>query len=67
MPSSAQASGADAVKTVQRLLNERGFSVGTPDGLIGPNTKKAIMEFQREANLPITGKVDQRLLAALGA
>lgn len=53
------------VKQAQSLLNQRGFSVGEPDGLIGPKTSKAIMEFQRSAGLPITGKVDEKLLKAL--
>ena len=47
------------------MLNQRGFNVGEPDGLIGPKTKRAIMEFQKIAGIPITGKVDQKLLQAL--
>ncbi|MFD0917214.1 peptidoglycan-binding protein [Pseudahrensia aquimaris] len=54
------------IKKTQISLNERGFKVGEPDGLIGPKTKRAIMEFQRAAGLPITGKVDRPLVAALG-
>lgn len=53
------------VKQAQALLNQRGFNVGEPDGLIGPKTKQAIMEFQRNAEIPITGKVDKQLLQAL--
>ena len=53
------------LKKAQMLLNQRGFSVGTPDGLMGPKTKNAIKEFQRNAGIPVTGKVDQRLLQAL--
>ena len=53
------------VKLAQNLLNQRGFNVGTPDGLIGPKTKRAIMEFQRSAGIPVTGKVDKKLLQAL--
>ena len=53
------------VKKTQALLNQRGFEVGEPDGLIGPKTKRAIMEFQRSADMPVTGKVDKQLLQAL--
>ena len=54
-----------SVKKAQAMLNQRGFSVGDPDGLIGPKTKRAIMEFQKDAGIPITGKVDQKLMQAL--
>lgn len=53
------------VQKAQAMLNERGFSVGTPDGLMGPATRKAISEFQRSAGIPVTGKVDGNLLKAL--
>ncbi len=58
-------SSQQTVKQAQASLNQRGFNVGSPDGLIGPKTKQAIMEFQRSAGIPITGKVDKKLLRAL--
>ena len=63
--SSATNSSRKLVKKAQVLLNQRGFNVGTPDGVIGPKTKRAILEFQRNAGIPITGKVDKKTLAAL--
>lgn len=54
-----------SVMKAQDMLNQRGFNVGEPDGLIGPKTKRAIMEFQKSAGIPITGKVDKKLLEAL--
>ncbi|MEL7272375.1 MAG: peptidoglycan-binding protein [Pseudomonadota bacterium] len=63
---SAAATGSTMVKKAQAMLNQRGFNVGTPDGLIGPKTKRAIMEFQRSADIPVTGKVDSKLVEALG-
>ncbi|MEP1206507.1 MAG: peptidoglycan-binding protein [Rhizobiaceae bacterium] len=54
-----------SVKKAQTMLNDRGFNVGEPDGLIGPKTKQAIMEFQKDAGIPITGKVDNKTLQAL--
>ncbi|MEM9734311.1 MAG: peptidoglycan-binding protein [Pseudomonadota bacterium] len=62
----AAATGSSIVKKAQAMLNQRGFNVGTPDGLIGPKTKRAIMEFQRSAGIPVTGKVDSKLVEALG-
>ncbi len=54
------------VQKAQAMLNQRGFEVGQPDGVMGPKTKRAIMEFQRSAGIPATGKVDKKLLSSLG-
>ncbi|WP_432765347.1 lytic murein transglycosylase [Halomonas aquatica] len=34
------------VREMQRLLNQRGFEVGVPDGIMGPNTRRGLREFQ---------------------
>lgn len=62
----AKSSATTSVQKAQVLLNERGFDVGTPDGLFGPKTQRAIMEFQRGAGLAVTGKIDPKLIQALG-
>ena len=54
-----------AVKQAQSLLNKLGFDVGTPDGLMGPKTRRAIMGFQKKAGLAQTGIVDAELVKAL--
>jgi len=50
---------------LQGLLNRAGFNVGTPDGVIGPKTRAAIMAYQSRAGLPADGHVSGRLLDAL--
>lgn len=55
----------DDVKTVQTTLQKLGYSPGTPDGIFGRNTERAIAEFQRNAGLATTGVVDAQTLAAL--
>ena len=35
------------IKDLQRLLNEQGYPAGVPDGLAGPNTRKALRQYQR--------------------
>ena len=54
-----------SVKNAQIWLNQRGYKVGTPDGVMGPRTRNAILEFQKNAGLPATGKVDAKLIEAL--
>jgi peptidoglycan hydrolase-like protein with peptidoglycan-binding domain len=40
---------------IQHLLERAGFDAGSPDGVVGPNTRKAIKNFQRHARLPPDG------------
>lgn len=47
----------DPVKTVQKALNERGFSAGAEDGIYGTNTKNAIKKFQQSKSLVADGIV----------
>lgn len=50
---------------LQSLLNRRGFSVGTPDGVIGPKTRAGIIAFQRASGLLADGHASSGVLAAL--
>ena len=56
----------DHVRAVQRALNDRGYNVGSVDGVWGPSTEQALRHFQQANNLPVTGTLDQRTSAALG-
>ena len=58
------ASGAD-IERVQRLLIERGYRPGTPDGQFATGTRAAVLAFQADRNLPTTGVVDEATLKAL--
>ena len=53
------------VQTIQRNLNELGYSVGTPDGVMGQGTRSAIISFQQDRGLAATGLADQALLLQL--
>jgi peptidoglycan hydrolase-like protein with peptidoglycan-binding domain len=57
----------DAVRRVQRLLQQRGFSPGPLDGVDGPLTKTAIRGFQKTYGMKTSGEIDNQLLLALGA
>lgn len=50
---------------LQRLLNQHGFNVGTPDGAIGPKTRAAVIAFQQQLGLPADGHISGRLLDRL--
>jgi len=49
---------SNLVLDIQKRLAERGYYEGALDGLNGPETKTAALRFQRDAKLPVTGKVD---------
>lgn len=53
-------------RQVQELLLRRGYQIGAADGVIGPRTRAAVMEFQASAGLLPDGHVSGRLFAALG-
>lgn len=46
-------------------LPQRGFDIGTPDGIIGPRTVAAIKEFQKSLGLPPDGFPTVGLLGRL--
>lgn len=48
----------DAVEKVQERLIKLGYMNGPADGKYGKNTENAIGSFQRQNELPVTGRVD---------
>ncbi len=50
---------------LQGLLNRAGYGAGTPDGIIGANTKRALRAFQRDNGLPADGFASSAMLEAL--
>jgi hypothetical protein len=54
------------VANVQTALQEQGFYHGEVDGLLGPLTRAAIADYQRDHGLYITSAVDEPTLASLG-
>jgi membrane-bound lytic murein transglycosylase B len=57
---------AEQRRQVQKLLLKRGYDIGSADGVIGPKTRAAVMQFQTAAGLLPDGHVSGRLLSALG-
>jgi Putative peptidoglycan binding domain len=52
---------------LQMALNQRGFNVGEPDGVLGPRTRAALIQFQQREGLQRTGQIDQQHLASTRA
>lgn len=55
----------DVVAVVQRELARLGYFPGGVDGVMGPRTEAALMSFQKENGLPITGDIDKATFARL--
>lgn len=55
---------AETVRNIQQALSDQGHQVKV-DGIWGPKTHEALMEFQREQNLTASGQLDGETFAAL--
>jgi len=53
------------IKTIQQALANAGLYAGKIDGIIGPNTKQAIKDFQTQNGLTVDGKVGSKTWALL--
>ena len=54
------------IRSVQAALRRLGIYSGQVDGILGPDTRRAVEDYQVENKLPVTGQPDQRLNAFLG-
>jgi Putative peptidoglycan binding domain len=54
------------IRSVQAALRRIGIYSGQVDGILGPDTRRAVEDYQVENKLPVTGQPDQRLNALLG-
>ena len=54
------------IANVQATLQQQGYYQGEVDGLIGPLTRGAVADYQRDHGLYITSAIDQPTLQSLG-
>ena len=54
-----------AVRELQTLLNDNGYSCGNVDGIFGKKTEAAVKAFQVVKGLPVTGIADATLISML--
>lgn len=59
---SNRAQPSELVQEIQKELIALGFNPGSPDGLMGQNTERAIQKFQRENGMDTDGKASEDLL-----
>jgi peptidoglycan hydrolase-like protein with peptidoglycan-binding domain len=55
------------VASVQSALALSAYGPLNADGVVGPDTREAIMRFQRDHNLPVTGEISDGLVIELRA
>ena len=58
-------SRGEAVELVQQMLNEKGYSCGTADGIFGTKTKNAVETYQKAKGLSVDGIVGNNTYAKL--
>jgi hypothetical protein len=61
------AASRDHIREAQRALLRKGYDPGPVDGIFGPKTEGALRQFQEAEQLPVTGRLDDRSLAALNS
>jgi hypothetical protein len=52
------------IREIQFMLSRLGLDPGPIDGVVGPQTNKAIREFQQRAGLPVTDLINVRTIQA---
>lgn len=66
LPFGAKAAGDPLLYAVQEALLDEGYDPGWPDGVLGPQTRRAIRAFEADYSLPGTGTMTPGLVHALG-
>jgi peptidoglycan hydrolase-like protein with peptidoglycan-binding domain len=56
---------AETIRAIQRELQARGYDAGNPDGMAGLVTQAAIMAFETDHGIVLTGEATDELLQAI--
>lgn len=54
------------ITKVQESLRDKGYYQGKVDGILGPQTREGIRQYQKSENLPVTGRLDAETAGKLG-
>lgn len=55
----------ETIKSAQRTLREKGLFLGFVDGRMDSQTMRAVKNFQKQNDMEVTGKLDDKTLKAL--
>ena len=64
-PRDLQPLSREQTRQLQTALNAKGFDSGTPDGTMGPATRRGIRQYQRSLGLAADGYPTMELLQRL--
>jgi peptidoglycan hydrolase-like protein with peptidoglycan-binding domain len=64
-PASADGSRSD-IKKAQQSLADKGYDPGPVDGVLGAQTRRAIGQYQKAEDLPVTEHLDAKTASRLG-
>jgi peptidoglycan hydrolase-like protein with peptidoglycan-binding domain len=53
------------IRQLQNALNDRGYQAGPVDGIWGPRTRRALVNYQQASNVPVTGRPNDQTMNAL--
>ena len=56
----------ETVRRAQKILQSEGFDPGPINGVLGPKTEEALLEFQQKHGIEATGWLDRETRAKLG-
>jgi len=62
----ASAQNRGDIKKVQETLRDKGYYTAPVDGIMGPQTRAALRQYQQSENLPVTGRLDGETAGKLG-
>jgi peptidoglycan hydrolase-like protein with peptidoglycan-binding domain len=63
--SPAKPAPARLVRAIQRELSDRGYAVGEDNGVLGLQTRAAILAYEFDADMPLTGEPAEAVLKSL--
>jgi peptidoglycan hydrolase-like protein with peptidoglycan-binding domain len=56
----------ERVRSAQRVLQDRGYYRGPIDGLMTPEMRRAVWNFQKDSGFRLSGRLESQTMAALG-
>ncbi len=65
-PSAPAGPSSDRIRLIQQALAERGYFQGEPTGVWSPASMEALKRFEASQNVKVDGKIDSKMLIALG-